>query len=839
MPRNKLVRNPIYLPINIRVATTTTQTDPIVLKENEIGLYQNVKNEANMKGLNQDKHGNTYLVIGDGDHIASECYYRYLLIKNITTGSSKFASVNVNDKDIVVKGFENVKGIYTSVGNIYDPQASGKEGPGYTEKIYIPTAAAVVEMINNMSTINGEDDPINTISTGDTFGSIKVNGENVKWKNADNFNIYQIMYDKDGNSSDKKISLNNLIDVINSLIINNNKNIGDSLEKVQKYSFSGKYGELVGIKFNEIKESEKNGCIKVNNVDIPIHGFSSLISGFGTPTVTVDNNTGTPSATLSISGSSNAKIFNFAFKNLKGSKGDKGDTGATGPKGATGAQGIQGPKGDTGPQGPPGANGSDATIELQSSEINLNFNANRNLGFRLNPYFNSLCIRKSIHDTAYYGMLDIYTDITNNLGIGNGSGVPTSVIQWTVNKTGLKDNADFRIDTTTTGLGLRFVNCISSILPLERRNDKSGKINLGSQSWKFGTLFANNVLTTSDESKKDIYGIVCENNIDKYINLFDNIDYILYTRKNDVELTAHEKAITKPHDRFHIGVGAQTLERRVNEADLTSNDFSAVKSELFSSFFDMQNKLCLGILSKGNKVYEDKFYNNGDNITLDYNDNTYNYKKSVQGYDIEYEVYNEIIDLNISDINIDKRRSNIGYILIEDNSKLKAVNPPDVKINSITLLDKEGNYTKLDLSGNIVEYYDYYDTELKESLSKGVYNENDGSITASFSIAYGSISIKVDTFNILDYEKIIVDADHISEYNIILVPECELKNSYLWDRTNNDQLLYNYSVDYNELHNLTSVILQETRKEFKQYKEETDKKIEELEKLINELKGGK
>lgn len=667
-----------------------------------------------------------------------------------------------------------------------------------------------------MSTINGEYDPINTISTGDTFGSIKVNGENVKWKNADNFNIYQIMYDKDGNSSDKKISLNNLIDIINSLIINNNKNIGDSLEKVQKYSFSGKYGELVGIKFNEIKESEKNGCIKVNNVDIPIHGFSSLISGFGVPTVSVDNNAGTPSATLSISGNSDAKIFNFAFKNLKGEKGDKGDTG---------------------PQGPSGANGSDATIELQNNEINLNFNTNRKLGINLNPYFNSLCIKENIFNPIYYGMLNIYTDEINNLGMGPGLGVLTSVIQWTADRTGLKDNADFGISTTTTGL--RFVNCISSILPLERTNDESGKINLGSQSWKFGTLFANNVLTTSDESKKDIYGIVCKNNIDKYINLFDNIDYILYTRKNDVELTAHEKAITKPHDRFHIGVGAQTLERKVNEADLTSNDFSAVKSELFSSFFDMQNKLCLGILSKCNKVYKDKFYNNGDNITLDYNDNTYNYKKSVQGYDIEYEVYNEIIDLNISDINIDKRRSNIGYILIEDNSKLTAVNPPDVKINSITLLDKEGNYTKLDLSGDIVEYYDYYDTELKESLSKGVYNENDGSITASFSIAYGSISIKVDTFNILDYEKIIVDADHISEYNIILVPECELKNSYLWDRTNNDQLLYNYSVDYNELHNLTSVILQETRKEFKRYKEETDKKIEELEKLINELKGGK
>ena len=58
-------------------------------------------------------------------------------------------------------------------------------------------------------------------------------------------------------------------------------------------------------------------------------GPTGAAAGFGTPTASVDANVGTPSVTVSATGSSTAKVFSFAFKNLKGK------TGATGPTGST------------------------------------------------------------------------------------------------------------------------------------------------------------------------------------------------------------------------------------------------------------------------------------------------------------------------------------------------------------------------------------------------------------------------------------------------------------------------------------------------------------------------
>lgn len=62
-------------------------------------------------------------------------------------------------------------------------------------------------------------------------------------------------------------------------------------------------------------------------------GSPGTDAGFGTPTATVDSNTGTPSVTVTASGPDTAKVFDFEFKNLKGATGAKGATGNDGEKG--------------------------------------------------------------------------------------------------------------------------------------------------------------------------------------------------------------------------------------------------------------------------------------------------------------------------------------------------------------------------------------------------------------------------------------------------------------------------------------------------------------------------
>lgn len=67
-------------------------------------------------------------------------------------------------------------------------------------------------------------------------------------------------------------------------------------------------------------------------------GDPGVAAGFGTPTATVDSNTGTPSVTITSSGSNTAKVFNFNFKNLKGAQGEKGDPGVDGATGTRGSR---------------------------------------------------------------------------------------------------------------------------------------------------------------------------------------------------------------------------------------------------------------------------------------------------------------------------------------------------------------------------------------------------------------------------------------------------------------------------------------------------------------------
>lgn len=106
-------------------------------------------------------------------------------------------------------------------------------------------------------------------------------------------------------------------------------------------NYIGSSGELVmDLTNNRIYVHDgttKGGTQIPKSSDIPTK-ISQLIndanfSQLSSATATIDANIGTPSVTVSVTGSGNNKGLSFSFKNLKGAtgaKGDKGDTGALG-----------------------------------------------------------------------------------------------------------------------------------------------------------------------------------------------------------------------------------------------------------------------------------------------------------------------------------------------------------------------------------------------------------------------------------------------------------------------------------------------------------------------------
>ena len=76
------------------------------------------------------------------------------------------------------------------------------------------------------------------------------------------------------------------------------------------------------------------------------------MGSIGKISISVDNTTGTPSATASSSKAADGSTdISFSFKGIKGEKGEKGERGE---QGLPGNDGAKGDKGDTGEQGPKG-----------------------------------------------------------------------------------------------------------------------------------------------------------------------------------------------------------------------------------------------------------------------------------------------------------------------------------------------------------------------------------------------------------------------------------------------------------------------------------------------------
>ena len=352
-----------------------------------------------------------------------------------------------------------------------------------------------------------------------------------------------------------------------------------------------------------------------------------------------------------------------------------------------------------------------------------------------------------------------------------------------------------------------------------------GTIGLGSSTYPIGSIHCNSPQMTSDKNKKNtIEKLSDREDIDKLIKLFESIDICSYIFNNDTI-----RAQSAVHRRKRIGVISQEVEDKLRELGISDYDFSGVKTEFFIPSYIIGKASYAGIGIQ-------KYTSEEDGITRDYSKNTYNWKHRGEEGIPEYEIFNEIISIDPKLLNYEEYRKNIRYILFEDISKLNSDWPP-IYINNIIITTLNGDSKVIDLTNNVIQSYTGNDEDFSNPLTESFINDND-QLEISFSNMdrqNGAVMLDMgETFNIDDIDNILIDIELIAECKVMLIPDGKYCNANVWDRRN-DQILYNYAFNYNELFSLSTYILQQTRKDYIEYKENTDKKINELETKVNKL----
>ncbi|MCI8962968.1 MAG: hypothetical protein HFG37_04555 [Eubacterium sp.] len=371
---------------------------------------------------------------------------------------------------------------------------------------------------------------------------------------------------------------------------------------------------------------------------------------------------------------------------------------------------------------------------------------------------------------------------------------------------------------TSESTSLRLFGCAQKLLPYYSKITNS-TITLGNTRNYFDTIYYATKGTPSDRNLKKNISALSD---DRYMKLFDKLLISMFQYKGT------NPGVTEPdHSRYHLGVIAQDLEEWIRECGLDDMEFSPVKAAFFIPNTS-DNRIAGG--------WRAPYTNEETSITYDYSENVWNYK-----HDQEYQMLNEVMEMPVSKLEFSEYRENIQYLMIEDNAKvLKEHYQPPVKINSIHLIDKEGNLTPLPLNLGGLAYYEQDDKDLSNPLSEGIYDAEEDSVTITYDKMYGAYLLKISEqgIRLKDYETVIIDVDFIGEYKMYFLPACEMVNANVWDRKRNPKLIYDYAVDYEQLYMTAMYVLQETRKEFTQYKSKTEQKFAEWDQRITKLEGG-